>query len=109
MSINSRIYEVRKALNLTQTELGQALGLSVASISDMEHGNVPVSERTILAICSKFNISQNYLRNGIGDMFVSLDRKKEEFFATFKDLHPALQDFLVQTAKNLLDAQGKIK
>lgn len=42
----------RKQLNMTQAELGAALGLSQWSVNQMENGNRPIETRTILALCA---------------------------------------------------------
>lgn len=74
----------------------------------MERGNAPITERTIIAICSKFNVNEDWLRYGTGEMFNTIDKSYNEFFEIFKKLNPVLQDFLIKTAKNLLDSQNKL-
>lgn len=61
--MNSRIKELRNMLNLKQKEFGAIIGLR-SSISDIELGKAPITERTIIAICSKFNVNEEWLRNG---------------------------------------------
>lgn len=41
-------------------------------------------------------------------MFNSIDKSYNDFFEIFKKFNPILQDFLIQTAKNLLDTQSKL-
>lgn len=41
---------LREALNLTQGELGDAIGMSRKSISQMELGNAPIEKRTAMAV-----------------------------------------------------------
>lgn len=106
--MNTRIKELRKSLNLTQLEFGNAIGLR-SSISDIELGKAPITKRTIIAICSKFNVNEDWLRNGKGQMFVNEDKKFTEFYEIYKSLTTPLQDFLIQTAKNLLETQDKLK
>ena len=106
--MNTRIIELRKILNLSQTEFAKEISLKQGSISDMERGNAPITERTIIAICSKFNVNEEWLRYGTGEMFNTIEKSYNEFFEIFKKLNPVLQDFLIQTAKNLLDSQNKL-
>lgn len=103
--MNERIFELRKSLNLTQEDFGKAIGMAGSTISDIEKNRCPVTEKTIIAVCSKFNVNEDWLRSGNGNMFQILDKKHDEFFSIFKDLHQALQDFLIRTAKDLLDTQ----
>ncbi len=44
------IKQTRKALGLTQAELGEKLGIDGSVISKMEGGTVPVGPRTVLAL-----------------------------------------------------------
>lgn len=101
--MNTRIKELRNYLKITQNEFSQKIGLKRSSLSDIERGNAPITERTIIAICSQFNVNEEWLRFGSGEMFNSIDKSYNDFFEIFKKLNPILQDFLIQTAKNLLD------
>ena len=105
--MNTRIKELRKTLNLKQKEFGAIIGLR-SSMSEIETGNAPITERTIIAICSKFNVNEEWLRTGKGEMFIIEDKKFNEFFEIYKHLSPPLQEFLIQTAKDLLSAQSKL-
>ena len=106
--MNKRIRILREILNLKQSEFANAIGLTTSSVSDMERNQAPITERTIIAIYSKFKVNEEWLRNGKEPIFLEYDKKHDEFFSVFKDLHPVLQDFLIKTAKNLLDAQDKM-
>lgn len=106
--MNQRIFDLRKSLNLTQEDFGKAIGMAGTTISDIENNRCPVTEKTLIAVCSKFNVNEKWLRTGQGNMFNILDKKHDQFFEIFKDLHPALQDFLIRTARDLLDTQKKL-
>ena len=41
-------------------------------------------------------------------MFITIEKSYNEFFEIFNKLNPILQDFLIQTAKNLLDTQNNL-
>ena len=75
------------------------------SISDIERGYCTVTEKTIIAISSKFNVNEEWLRTGTGEIFKSIQDNK--FFEIFNNLSSILQDFLIQTAQNLLNIQNK--
>lgn len=105
--MNTRIKELRKALNLSQKDFGIQIGLR-SSISEIENKKAPITERTIIAICNIFNVNEEWLRTGSGEMFVNEDKKFKEFFEIFKSLSTPLQDFLIQTAKSLLETQNKL-
>jgi len=105
--MNTRIKELRKVLNLSQKEFGSAIGLR-SSISEIENKKAPITERTIIAICNIFNVNEEWLRSGNGEMFVNEDKKFKEFFEIYKTLTTPLQDFLIQVAKDLLETQRKL-
>ena len=105
--MNSRIKELRNYLNLNQKDFGSSIGLR-SSISEIENGKAPITERTIIAICSKFNVNEEWLKTGEGEMFVTADIKFNEFYSIYKKLSKPLQDFLIQSAENLLNAQNKL-
>ena len=106
--MNERIIELRKFLNLSQTDFGKQIGISKSSVSDIEIGRISISERTIISICSKFNVNEEWLKTGNGNMFIEYDKKHDEFFSVFQNLKEPLQDFLIRTASDLLDTQNKL-
>lgn len=107
-NMNSRIRELRKALNLSQKNFANQIGLKQNAISYMEKAGSTVTEHNIKTICSQFNINENWLRTGSGTMFLENEKKQKEFFSIFNHLSPYLQDYLLKTARDLLDAQNKM-
>ena len=106
--MNERIIEIRKALNLSQTEFAENIGLKQGSLSDLETGRAKIVDRIIFLICSKYNVNEMWLRTGEGKMFLEFDKKHDEFFSVFQKLKDPLQDFLIRTARDLLDTQNKL-
>lgn len=76
-SIGSRVKVVRKALNLTTTKFGERIGIKNPSVSMIETGKSNPSDRTILSICREFNVNENWLRTGEGEMFTERSRQQE--------------------------------
>lgn len=106
--MNTRIKELRKILNLKQTEFAKAIGIAPSSVSDIERDYCPVTDRTIITICSIFNVNEQWLRFGEGQMFVEDDKKFKEFFEIYKQLSEPLQDFLIKVCQDLLDTQQNL-
>lgn len=106
--MNGRIRELRKTLALTQKDFAAKIGLKQNAISYMEKNGSTVTEQNIKAICSQFSVNEKWLRTGSGNMFLENEKKQKEFFEIFERLSPALQDYLIRTAKDLLDTQEKI-
>lgn len=68
--MNERIRELRKLLNKNQTEFGAKIGLSQKSVTNMETPGGTVTERNFNAICKAFNVNPDWLRHGVGEIFV---------------------------------------
>ena len=69
-TIGERIKFLRKqTLNNTQKDFGLRIGLKPNSVSDIENGKNNVTEQTLKVICREFNINEEWLRTGKGDMY----------------------------------------
>lgn len=107
--MNQRIRSLRKALNLSQRAFGEKIGLKQNAISYMEKPGSTVTEQNIKAICAQFCVREEWLRTGLGEMFLNNEKKQKEFFDIFVELSPPLQDYLINAAKNLLKTQSKMR
>lgn len=70
MTLGERIKKVRKALDLTQKKFANRLGMKQNTIATYEMGRTNPSDPAIKSICREFNISEEWLRNGVEPMFV---------------------------------------
>lgn len=68
MTIGERIKLLRKEKKLTQTAFAERVKVSFGSISKLERGETNPSAQTIDLICREFNVSEAWLRDGIGEM-----------------------------------------
>lgn len=75
--MNERIKELRSRLELTQEEFSSKIGLSRNFIAQIETGAKKPSDRTIFDICEKFNVNEDWLRTGNGEMFVELSKDEQ--------------------------------
>lgn len=75
--MNERIRELRKALGLTLEKFGERVGVSKVAISKIENGNANVSNQMFLSVCREFNVNEDWLRNGEGEMFNQSDEDEE--------------------------------
>ncbi|NDO51141.1 helix-turn-helix transcriptional regulator [Lachnospiraceae bacterium MD335] len=72
--MEKRIKQLRKELGLTQQELADKIGIKRTTIATYESGrNTPI-DAVISLICREFNVNEEWLREGSGDMFRSNDR-----------------------------------
>ena len=82
MNINERIKLLRKeVLKLTQQEFSSGINISRSNIANIEIGNVAVTDRIITDICNKYFVSEDWLRNGSGEMFIT--KAKNQIIADF--------------------------
>jgi len=107
--LNNRIRKLRKSLKLNQKDFAERIGLKQNAISYMEKKGATVTEQNIKNICSQFSVNENWLRTGNGKMFIENEKKQKEFFSIFNELSPVLQDYLLKTAKDLLETQSKMQ
>ena len=70
--MNSRLKDIRKALRLTQKEFAARLGITDSGISRLEKGQNQLTDQLIRAICREYKVNYEYLKNGIGEMFVEV-------------------------------------
>ncbi len=80
--LSERIRELIRVRGKKKAEFARALNVSQAFVSQMCSGERVPSDRTIADICREFDVSEEWLRNGTGPMFVEKTRDEElaEFF-----------------------------
>lgn len=67
--VNERIKELRQTLGLTQQVFADKAGTSRANIAGYETKKSVPSDAVISLICEKFDVNENWLRDGVGEMF----------------------------------------
>ena len=67
--MNERLKIIRLKLKLTQDDFAKKIGIKQAAISAIEKGIRNVTDRIINDICREFNVNEEWLRNGTGEMF----------------------------------------
>ena len=69
MTLGERVRKIRRQMDLTQQDFGKRIGIKSNSVSLIESGGRNASDQVILAICREFDISEDWLRTGAGEMF----------------------------------------
>ena len=103
----NRLKKIRKALGFNQTEFAKYLGITQTAYSMIENGINPLADKYVKVICATFNVSEDWLVHGEGEMFLASPYEKE-FSDIFRDLNPATQQYLLLMAKELLNTQQKL-
>ena len=75
--MGERVKELRKALGLSGEKFGEKIGVTRSAISDIERGRNGLSDSNILAICREFNVNEEWLRTGTGEMFKDMTLDEE--------------------------------
>lgn len=74
--LKERIKELRKTLDLTLEGFGNKIGVTKTTISRIENGVNSVTNQMLTSICREFNVNEEWLRTGEGEMFVPLTRSE---------------------------------
>ena len=65
MTVNERVKEIRKSVELTMEKFGERLGVGKVAISCIESGKNNVTDQMIKSICREFGYREEWLRDGI--------------------------------------------
>lgn len=131
MTQGERVKEVRKSLNLTMEQFGNKLGVTKVAISNIEKEKRNLTEQMSRAVCREFNVSEEWLKTGEGEMYQQLSEDEEiagivsdlleegkdnafygiilEIAKTYNELSPASQKVLTEAAEKLADNLAKKK
>lgn len=69
--MNKRLKILRTELDLSQAEFSNKLSIAQSTYAVLESGKTSLRDRHIKLICSTFNVNEEWLREGKGDMFVT--------------------------------------
>ena len=108
--MKDRLKELRKALNLTQQKFADKLGVKQNTIAQYEMGRNDPSDAVIVSICREFNVSEDWLRNGEGEMFIpmTLDEEIASFIGNMQaDIEPTFQKRFISALAKLSPEEWK--
>ena len=102
--MKDRIRLLRKELKLNQTDFGERIGVKQASVAGYEAGIRTPLDAVITSICREFNVSEDWLRTGKGEMFLPTTRDDEIAKMTtdlFKEEEDSFKARLILTLSKL--------
>lgn len=73
--MKNRFKQIRKALNLSQTEMGELLGKGLRAIQHYEKGERSIDNTVIILLEKAYNVNPIWLRTGEGKMFIKKKKK----------------------------------
>lgn len=123
--MKDRIKKLRKTLDLTQREFGERIGVKGTTIANYELGRNEPGDAIIFSICREFNVNEEWLRTGSGEMFLQSNRNadiarltkellseesdsfKNRFISMLSNLSVDEWEYLERKAKELADMNEK--
>lgn len=72
-NLKENIKTLREHLGLSQKAFADRLMLTPPTISRIEKGDRKINDRLIVQICNEFNVNEEWLRSGEGEMFKGSD------------------------------------
>ena len=75
--MNERLKKLRKTLDLTQQAFSDKLGVKRNTVGQWEIGRNEPGDAIIFSICREFNVNEEWLRTGSGEMFIELTRDEQ--------------------------------
>lgn len=131
MTQGERVNEVRKRAQLTMDQFGERLGVTKTAISYVVNGKRSLTKQMLKSICREFDVNENWLRTGEGDMPRKLSEEEEiatlvsdvleegkenpfygiilEIIRTYNELSPASQAVLREASQKLVENLSKKK
>ena len=84
--IGERIKKVRKDKDLTQQEFAEKIGVKRNTVATYEMGRSTPSDSALSLICKTFNVNEEWLRDGTGEMYGPKPTAALELLALDHDL-----------------------
>jgi len=107
---NERVRILRKKLSFSQKEFGGKLGVTRSVISNIELNKVVPKDIFIKHVCEVFNVNENWLVSGDGDIFkigTQPNKTLNELWDLFCNLRPEFQEYVLQQIDKLVEIQNK--
>ena len=75
--MKERIRVLRKELGLNQSDFGNKIGVKQGTVAGYESGARTPLDTVIASICREFNVNENWLRTGEGEMFEQMTEQEK--------------------------------
>ena len=94
--MNQRLKKLRKSLDLTQQKFADRIGIARGNVGAYEVGKNAPSDAVISLICREFNVNEDWLRTGEGEMFIKQTRDEQiaSFVGSIQSSEDSSQCFL---------------
>ena len=75
--MNERIRLLRKELGLNQSDFGNKIGVKQGTVAGYESGARTPLEAVVSSICREFDVNEEWLRTGEGEMFEQMTEQQK--------------------------------
>lgn len=75
--IGKRVRKIRLQKGISQEQFGELIGIKKAAVSKIENVDNSLSRSNLISICKQFNINEEWLLYGKGEMFIPESRENE--------------------------------
>lgn len=109
MTQGERVRTLRKGLSLTLENFGKKLGVGKTAIYKIEKGENSLTDRMFNSICREFNVNENWLRSGEGEMFLPVEDEVGEIVSKLVEESNPFYDTILDIVHtfNNLDDKGQ--
>lgn len=105
--MNKRIKELRKSLGMTQDDFGKKIGLARNSVANYEIGRRTPTNAVITSICREFNINENWLRTGEGEMKIE-DCREERYSMNIAKFQRTDDETIIRWANAIAETNPEV-
>lgn len=121
MEQNERLGILRKKLDLTLEKFGEKIGVTGSAVGNIEKGRRTLTEQVVKSVVREFNVNEDWLRTGVGEMFIeskeshlselakqyALDDMEVKIVEAFLELSPdkraAIKEYVSVLAKSFVE------
>ena len=128
--MNERIRLLRKELGLNQSDFGNKIGVKQGTVAGYESGARTPLDAVVSSICREFDVNEEWLRTGEGEMFEQMTEQQkllkytgmllkdkdsaivnaiQSFIVTYEQLDDTSKATLEKIAQQFIDNLKKIQ
>lgn len=92
--MNERLRNIRNSLELSQREFSDKINVGQSTLAMLENGQRNLKDIHISQICTAFDVNEEWLRTGVGEMFIRSDTFSLDEYAKKSDLSELETDII---------------
>lgn len=93
--MNERLKKIRTSQGLTQCQMAQKMGFTHPAYNRLEKGKAPLNERHCLLLSSLFNVNEEWLKTGKGNIYNSQCKQTSRFVELYDQLPTYCKKYVI--------------